>query len=228
MAASIRPVPSRNRPVVPHGAVSLFRRVEDETPLSASVPSVKRRFGIGTPYTNRTDRVYNCPPPAGLVMVQRSDTKVVIQARVFPPLLWLMPAKGTGARCRIPPSPLKGVGFFAACLLAELPSRAFLLPCERDARAPNTRYAGNAGVPPAIPTAQEKTYPFKHSRTLSPLSKGGEGWGEGGFTPRHRLSRSHARLKGSCHRGKSPRTLTCRSPHAQPASGILLTSDGSD
>ena len=48
-----------------------------------------------------------------------------------------------------------------ACLLAELPSRAFLLPCERDARAPNTRYAGNAGVPPAMPTAQEKTYPFK-------------------------------------------------------------------
>ena len=48
-----------------------------------------------------------------------------------------------------------------ACLLAALPSRAFLPPCERDARAPSTRDAGNAGVPPAMPTAREKTYPFK-------------------------------------------------------------------
>ena len=56
---------------------------------------------------------------------------------------------------------LKGVGFLRACLLAELPSRAFLPPCERDARAPSTRYAGNASVPPTIPTAREKTYPFK-------------------------------------------------------------------
>ena len=56
---------------------------------------------------------------------------------------------------------LKGVGFLRACLLAALPSRAFLPPCERDARAPSTRDAGNAGVPPAVPTAREKTYPFK-------------------------------------------------------------------
>jgi hypothetical protein len=66
---------------------------------------------------------------------------------------------------RTPPSPsvgeLKGVGFLRACLLAELPSRAFLLSCERDARAPSTRDAGNAGVPPAMPTAREKTYPFE-------------------------------------------------------------------
>jgi hypothetical protein len=48
-----------------------------------------------------------------------------------------------------------------ACLFAELPSRASLPPCERDARAPSTRDAGNAGVPPAIPTAREKTYPFE-------------------------------------------------------------------
>ena len=56
---------------------------------------------------------------------------------------------------------LKGVGFLRACLPAELPSRAFLPPCERDARAPSTRDAGNAGVSPALPTAREKTYPFK-------------------------------------------------------------------
>ena len=48
-----------------------------------------------------------------------------------------------------------------ACPLAALPSRAFLPPCERDARIPSTRGAGNAGVPPALPTAREKTYPFK-------------------------------------------------------------------
>ena len=76
------------------------------------------------------------------------------------------------------PSPplirLKGVGFLRACLLAALPNRAFLPPCERDARAPSTRDAGNAGVPPALPTAREKTYPFE-------LDKGREGRGEGGF-----------------------------------------------
>ena len=59
------------------------------------------------------------------------------------------------------PTGLKGVGFLQACLLAEPPSRAFLLPCERDARAPSPRCAGNAGVPPATPTAREKTYPSK-------------------------------------------------------------------
>ena len=48
-----------------------------------------------------------------------------------------------------------------ACMLAALPSRAFPPPCERDARAPSTRDAGNAGVPPAMPTAREKTYPFE-------------------------------------------------------------------
>ena len=67
------------------------------------------------------------------------------------------------------PSPLKGVGFLLARLPVEPPSKAFLLPCERDARAPSTRCAGNAGVPPAIPTTREKTYPFK------------EGTGVGGF-----------------------------------------------
>ena len=56
---------------------------------------------------------------------------------------------------------LKGVGFLLACLPAKLPSKGLLLPCERDARAPSTRDAGNAGVPPAMPTAREKTYPFK-------------------------------------------------------------------
>ena len=56
---------------------------------------------------------------------------------------------------------LKGVGFLRACLLTALPSRAFLPPCKRDARAPSTRDAGNAGVPPAVPTAREKTYPSK-------------------------------------------------------------------
>ena len=62
-----------------------------------------------------------------------------------------------------PPScRLKGVGFFAGVpVLAALPSRAFLLSCGRDARAPSTRNAGNAGVSPAMPTAREKTYPFK-------------------------------------------------------------------
>ena len=59
---------------------------------------------------------------------------------------------------------LKGVGFLRACLLAALPGRAFLPPCERDARAPGTRDAGNAGVPPAMPTAREKTYPSKEGR----------------------------------------------------------------
>jgi hypothetical protein len=81
----------------------------------------------------------------------------------------------------IPPHPdLKGVGFLRACLLAEPPNKVFLTPCERDARAPSTRDAGNAGVPPAIPTAREKTYPFKLTPTLSPLDKGGEGreWGD--------------------------------------------------
>jgi hypothetical protein len=68
-----------------------------------------------------------------------------------------------GRSLQLPPSCrfLKGVGFLRACLLAELPSRVFLLPCERDARVPSTRCAGNAGVPPAMLTAREKTYPFK-------------------------------------------------------------------
>jgi hypothetical protein len=68
------------------------------------------------------------------------------------------------ASVRLSPSAtphLIGVGFFRACLLAELPSRAFLLSCERDARAPSTRDAGNAGVSPAVPTTREKTYPFE-------------------------------------------------------------------
>ena len=53
-----------------------------------------------------------------------------------------------------------------ACLLAALPNRAFPPPCGRDARVPSTRDAGSAGVPPAMPTAREKNYPFK-----------GLGWG---------------------------------------------------
>jgi hypothetical protein len=71
------------------------------------------------------------------------------------------------------PSPtlweLKGVGFLLACLPAKLPSKGLLLPCERDARAPSTRDAGNAGVPPAIPTTREKK--------PTPLSLVGEGLG---------------------------------------------------
>ena len=77
-----------------------------------------------------------------------------------------------------------------ACLLAALPNRAFLLSCERDARAPSTRDAGNAGVPPALPTAREKTYPFKNpprgrggSRGSSPVHGGG--W-EGGMLKNQR------------------------------------------
>jgi hypothetical protein len=77
-------------------------------------------------------------------------------------------AYGVGAFCvALTPRPsptlweLKGVGFLLVCLPVGLPSEAFLLPCGRDARAPSTRDAGNAGVPPAIPTAREKTYPFK-------------------------------------------------------------------
>jgi hypothetical protein len=72
---------------------------------------------------------------------------------------------------------LKGVGFLQAYLLAALPSSTSLPPCERDARAPSTRDAGNAGVLPAMPTVREKTYPFEvgvrgdsspvHSRTLA-------------------------------------------------------------
>jgi hypothetical protein len=71
-----------------------------------------------------------------------------------------------------PPTPcLKGVGFLRACLLAALPSRALLPPCERDARAPSTRCAGNAGVPPAMPTARGKTYPFKPPVSPSSASR---------------------------------------------------------
>ena len=83
----------------------------------------------------------------------------------FPPA-----SRGNRTQARFPsrsggePKGLKGVGFFRACLLAALPSRAFLLPCERDARAPSTRCAGNAGVPPAIPTTREKNYPSNTNR----------------------------------------------------------------
>jgi hypothetical protein len=67
---------------------------------------------------------------------------------------------------------LKGVGFLRACMLTALPSRAFLPPCERDARAPSTRDAENAGVPPAMPTAREKTYPFETSRRGAIMNSG--------------------------------------------------------
>ena len=82
---------------------------------------------------------------------------------------------GEGCRALFCPHPQplspKGVVFLRACLLAALPNRAFLPPCERDARAPSTRDAGNAGVPPAMPTAREKTYPFE----LGGRGIGGEG-----------------------------------------------------
>ena len=55
---------------------------------------------------------------------------------------------------------IRGVGFLRACLLAELPSRAFLLSCERDARAPSTRDAGNAGVSPACQPREKKPTPL--------------------------------------------------------------------
>ena len=64
-------------------------------------------------------------------------------------------------------APLEGVGFLQARLPVEPPSKAFPLPCERDACAPSTRCAGNAGVPPAIPTTREKTYPSNTSRRAS-------------------------------------------------------------
>ena len=74
----------------------------------------------------------------------------------------IAPASKTSCRTVVPlPAALslKGVGFLRACLLAVLLGRAFLPPCERDARAPSTRDAGNAGVPPAVPTAREKNLP---------------------------------------------------------------------
>ena len=76
---------------------------------------------------------------------------------------------------------LKGVGFLRACLLAALLSWAFLPPCERDARVPSTRDAGNAGVSPAMPTAREKTYPFERARGRNCVSLPacGKGWGGG-------------------------------------------------
>ena len=49
-----------------------------------------------------------------------------------------------------------------ACPLAALPSRAFLPPCERDARVPSTRDAGNAGVPPACQPREKKPTPLRN------------------------------------------------------------------
>jgi hypothetical protein len=75
-----------------------------------------------------------------------------------------LPPDAEGGRTAVRPSPtlweLKGVGFLLVCLPVKLPSKVFLLPCERDARAPSTRCAENAGVSPAIPTAQEKNLPL--------------------------------------------------------------------
>ena len=76
-----------------------------------------------------------------------------------------LPTRGTDA---IPP---KGVGFLQARLSMEPLSKAFLLLCERDARAPSTHNAGNVGVPPEIPTMREKTYPFKLLK-VPPASRG--------------------------------------------------------
>ena len=117
----------------------------------------------------------NCPPPLGLIRVHRLSSLCAGLARFFAltpspsPTLW---ERGVGrtavrfplSRLRERGTKLKGVGFLRACLLAEPPNRVFLTPCGRDARAPSTRNAGNAGVPPAIPTAREKTYPFKRGR----------------------------------------------------------------
>ena len=86
------------------------------------------------------------PPPAGSPRFARGTAKGA-------PTRFPLRAGGT--------SWLKGVGFLRACLLAALPSRAFLPSCERDARAPSTRDAGNAGVPPAMPTAREKNLPLQ-------------------------------------------------------------------
>ena len=76
-----------------------------------------------------------------------------------------LPTRGTDA---VPP---KGVGFLQARLPMEPLSKAFLLLCERDARAPSTHNAGNVGVPPEIPTMREKTYPFKLLK-VPPASRG--------------------------------------------------------
>jgi len=103
--------------------------------------------------TNRAVRVYELPPSFR-----------------FPPL---REGNREGRAYSVPPAgrgnlkELKGVGFLRACLLAALPSRALLPPCERDARAPSTRDAGNAGVPPAMPTVRGKTYPFKGGFTFT-------------------------------------------------------------
>jgi hypothetical protein len=88
-----------------------------------------------------------------------------VRKRSFRQTLKLPLPHSTGFGEPLPsPTGLKGVGFLQACLLAALPSSASLPPCERDARAPSPRCAGNAGVPPATPTAREKTYPSNTNR----------------------------------------------------------------
>jgi len=133
---------------------------------------------------------YKDTSPSALVRstspsVQFLPALVCVQSRVRKPIV-LSPSqadKGTAAKHRIvwsrrdfpcavsakqtrsfalPPAPLYTGRFFVrACLLAALLSRAFPPTCERDARTPSQRNVGNAGVPPAMPTAREKTYPFE-------------------------------------------------------------------
>ena len=94
--------------------------------------------------TNRATKVHELPPSCRFPLLREGN-----RAWVRFPLL-------AGGTLR-----LRGVGFLRACLFAALPSSASLPPCERDARVPSTRDAGNAGVPPAMPPAREKTYPFE-------------------------------------------------------------------
>ena len=94
---------------------------------------------------------------------------------------------------------LKGVGFLRACLLAALPSSASLPSCERDARAPSTRDAGNAGVSPALPTAREKTTPLR------------ERAGSGGILHAQEFVNSGSAIGTSHPTGRPP-----RSPHPPP------------
>jgi hypothetical protein len=97
-------------------------------------------------YTNRASKVHYLPPSFRFPTLREGNRER--RAYSVPPA-----SRGNLKE-------LKGVGFLLACLPAKLPSKGLLLPCERDARAPSTRCAGNAGVPPAIPTTREKNLPL--------------------------------------------------------------------
>jgi len=161
-------------------------------------------------YQGNRERVRLVPPARvgnleELVRVHRFGTESLQRGRFS-----LRGRERAGAPfCPPPPlSPLKGVGFLRACLLAALPSRAFPPPCERDARAPSTRDAGNAGVPPAMPTAREKTYPFK---LCPPLLRGGRGGTRGFPLPR--------RGRGAGGEGEKSAPV----PHAANPSAVPLS-----